>query len=97
MARRRSTTTKSSDAAAKPDPVSTEAKAPEEPEKKETEKSGRSSDLPKGTEKKTWIVSETPPAKVAGRRVKPGQTIELTGEEARSEYLFGHISPVVED
>lgn len=41
----------------------------------------------------TYVVTETAPARVAGRRVKDGDTIELSEEEARGELLALHIRP----
>lgn len=40
-----------------------------------------------------YIVTETAPGRVAGRRVKAGDTIELTDTAARYERTAGHIVP----
>lgn len=40
-----------------------------------------------------YIVAEKAPPRVAGRRVKAGETIRLTEEQARSELLALHILP----
>ncbi|MFC6447165.1 hypothetical protein [Shinella zoogloeoides] len=40
-----------------------------------------------------YTVTATAPPRVAGRRVKPGDTLRLTEEEARGELLALHIAP----
>ncbi len=40
-----------------------------------------------------YIVTDTAPLRVAGRRVKAGDTIELSEEEARGELIALHIRP----
>lgn len=40
-----------------------------------------------------YTVTASAPPRVAGRRVKPGETIRLTEPEARAELLALHITP----
>lgn len=47
--------------------------------------------------KKDYVVTETAPARVAGRRVKAGDTLRLSEHEALAEELAQHISPVGSD
>lgn len=41
-----------------------------------------------------YVVTDIAPPRVAGRRVKAGDTIELTDAAARYERQAGHIKPV---
>lgn len=43
--------------------------------------------------KKDYVVTETAPTRVAGRRVKVGDTLRLTEHEALAEELAQHIRP----
>lgn len=43
-----------------------------------------------------YVVTETAPSRVAGRRVKAGDTIELTETAARYELTALHITPFKE-
>ncbi|RLQ88915.1 hypothetical protein [Notoacmeibacter ruber] len=45
-------------------------------------------------EKKAYRVTETAPPRVAGRRVKAGDTVQLTPAEALSEELQGSVEAV---
>lgn len=47
--------------------------------------------------KKDYVVTETAPARVAGRRVKAGDTLRLSEHEALAEEIAQHISPVGSD
>lgn len=40
-----------------------------------------------------YTVTDRAPSRVAGRRVKPGDTLRLTEDEARGELLALHIAP----
>lgn len=42
---------------------------------------------------KTYVVTEKAPARVAGKRVKAGDSITLTDDQARGELLALHIRP----
>jgi len=44
-------------------------------------------------EKRSYVVTENAPSRVAGRRVKAGDTLELTEYEARAELQQLHILP----
>jgi hypothetical protein len=44
-------------------------------------------------EKKKYQVTETAPIEVAGRRVAPGDVLELTEPQARYELLQGFVEP----
>lgn len=41
-----------------------------------------------------YVVTETAPIRVAGRRVKAGDVLRMTDDEARGELLALHITPV---
>ncbi|RRN67644.1 hypothetical protein [Agrobacterium deltaense] len=43
--------------------------------------------------KKDYVVTETAPTRVAGRRVKVGDTLRLSEHEALAEELAQHIRP----
>ncbi|MDH7802238.1 MULTISPECIES: hypothetical protein [unclassified Rhizobium] len=47
--------------------------------------------------KKDYVVTETAPARVAGRRVKAGDTLRLSEHEALAEELAQHIRPAGSD
>ncbi|CAH0339573.1 hypothetical protein [Rhizobium sp. CECT 9324] len=42
-----------------------------------------------------YVVTDRAPMKVAGRRVKAGETLRLSEDEARGELLALHITPKV--
>lgn len=42
---------------------------------------------------KTYVVTEKAPPRVAGKRVKAGDSITLTDDQARGELLALHIRP----
>lgn len=42
---------------------------------------------------KTYVVTEKAPPRVAGKRVKAGDSITLTDDQARAELLALHIRP----
>lgn len=44
-------------------------------------------------EKKKYLVTEAAPIEVAGRRVSPGDVLELTEPQARYELLQGFVEP----
>lgn len=44
-------------------------------------------------EKKKYQVTESAPIEVAGRRVSPGDVLELTEPQARYELLQGFVEP----
>jgi hypothetical protein len=44
-----------------------------------------------------YVVTDTAPPRVAGRRVKAGDTIELTDKAARYELTACHIKPLLEE
>lgn len=48
---------------------------------------------PVETGAKTYVVTETAPLRVAGKRVTAGDTITLTDDQARGELLALHIRP----
>lgn len=48
---------------------------------------------PVETGAKTYLVTEKAPPRVAGKRVKAGNSITLTDDQARAELLALHIRP----
>lgn len=48
---------------------------------------------PVETGAKTYVVTEKAPPRVAGKRVKAGDSITLTDDQARGELLALHIRP----
>jgi propanediol dehydratase small subunit len=48
---------------------------------------------PVETGAKTYVVTEKAPPRVAGKRVKAGDSITLTDDQARAELLALHIRP----
>lgn len=48
---------------------------------------------PVETGAKTYVVKEKAPPRVAGKRVKAGDSITLTDDQARAELLALHIRP----
>lgn len=47
--------------------------------------------IPKETVEGEYVVQQKAPARVAGRRVKPGDVLTLTEYQARAELQQGHI------
>lgn len=48
-------------------------------------------------EKKLYVVTDAAGPRVAGARVKPGDVLRLTEDQAFAELRFGNIAPKPED
>lgn len=62
-------------------------------EAQKTRKAAATIDAASGDGRTEYLVTKTAPSRVAGRRVKAGDTVRLTEAEARGELLALHIEP----
>ena len=62
-------------------------------EAQKTRKAVPTIDAAPGDGRAEYLVTDTAPSRVASRRVKAGDTIQLTEAEARGELLALHIKP----